>query len=239
MNSQQTSETGPLELAGQKAAIRGMFDSISHRYDFLNVFLSSGIQYIWRRRFLREIVEGSPETALDLCCGTGSMTYPALLRGIKVCSIDFSRAMIEQGIKKGRIEAAVIADSSVLPLKDTVYDSVYTAFGIRNLPDYSSTMSEVLRVLKPGGRFHILELTRPSSKTLSSVYGFYLRRILPLVAGILSGRMEAYRYLAGSVSNFASPDELASKMKNAGFKRVDIIPMTGGIATIMSGVKSE
>ena len=167
------------------------------------------------------------------------MTYPALSRGVSVCAIDFSRAMIELGVESGRIETALIADASVLPLKDSVYDRVYTAFGIRNVPDYVSMLSEAFRVLKPGGRFHILELTRPSSKTMSSIYGFYLRRILPLVAGILSGRMKAYRYLAGSVSNFASPDELVSEMKNAGFERIDIIPMTGGIATIMSGVKSE
>ncbi|PKL18317.1 MAG: bifunctional demethylmenaquinone methyltransferase/2-methoxy-6-polyprenyl-1,4-benzoquinol methylase UbiE [Spirochaetae bacterium HGW-Spirochaetae-5] len=170
---------------------------------------------------------------LDLCCGTGDLTRQLVKGGGELFSLDFSFNMLKKGVAKGWLSGEnVSADAGKLPFKGESFDYLTIAFGIRNIPDVDVFLGESLRVLKPGGKLLILELTRPDNGFVRFFYNLYLTKILPFIGGILSGKREAYGYLAGSISTFLDRDTLIERIKLAGFKSVDYKKKTFGVATI-------
>ncbi len=229
-SSYEINNTDPSE---KKRYIRSMFDSIVPTYDLLNRVLSGGIDNFWRKDLVRMTAGPGSKRILDLCCGTGDLTRQLVKGGGELFSLDFSFNMLKKGIEKGWLSGENIsADAGKLPFKNQSFDFLTIAFGIRNIPDVDVFLSESLRVIKPGGKLLILELTRPDNGFVRFFYNLYLTKILPFIGGILSGKREAYGYLAGSISTFLDRDTLIERIKTAGFKSVDYKRKTFGVATI-------
>ncbi|PKL39548.1 MAG: dimethylmenaquinone methyltransferase [Spirochaetae bacterium HGW-Spirochaetae-1] len=217
----------------RKEKIKGMFDDIVSTYDLLNRILSLGIDRGWRKRVVRNAGSVTGRPVLDVCCGTGDLSNRLTNAGAMVFSLDFSHAMLKTGKARGWLgSGAVAADAARLPFRSESFALLTIAFGIRNIPDINVFMAEARRVLVPGGMLQILELTRPSGMLMKMAYRLYIGFILPLVGGLVSGKRDAYRYLAGTIATFLDPDELAMILKDAGFSAVRIERQTGGIATI-------
>ena len=228
--------------AGKRAYVRRIFSEIAPRYDLLNHVLSLNIDRGWRRAALADLNwRWQPEgTYLDLCAGT--LDVGALLartqgfRG-RVLGADFAEPMLRRGI--GKADAAklapVAADALALPLRDGTMSGAIVAFGIRNLVDLDAGCREVLRVLKPGARFVILEFSSPPSAVVRAGYRFYSHRVLPAIGRIMSGHPTAYQYLPESVDNFPSARALAGLLSSSGFRNVRWRHLTMGVAAIHVG----
>jgi demethylmenaquinone methyltransferase/2-methoxy-6-polyprenyl-1,4-benzoquinol methylase len=232
----------PTPGAPEKAAVRSMFDRIAPRYDLLNCVLSGGTDLRWRRRAVDRLELAGPARLLDLCTGTADLLVEALSRDRRSAGlgVDLSHAMLVRGSKKlarggysGRA-ALVEGDGEHLPVKDGVFDGALVAFGIRNVGDPVKAMGEVLRVLRPGGRFVVLEFSTPGG-LLGVGYRFYSRQVLPRLGGLVSGDASAYAYLPASVARFPTPEGFASLMNEAGFVDVRWQRLTGGIACLHRG----
>jgi len=228
--------------AEKRAYVRQIFSEIAPRYDLLNHVLSLNIDRIWRRKAIAELaVARYPEGKyLDLCAGT--MDISAMIGREKtfrgsVVSADFAEPMLREG--RGKIEGSrispVAADALDLPLASESIAGAIVAFGIRNVAGLDASLAEVRRVLAPGATFVILEFSRPDSAALNALYQQYFRRVLPAVGSFISGHPTAYRYLPDSVSNFPTREELAHRMRSAGFSRVSWRPLTFGVAAIHVG----
>lgn len=231
--------------AEKRAYVRQIFSEIAPRYDFLNHVLSLNIDRIWRRKAIAELaLERDPEGHyLDLCAGTMDISVmigrARNFRGA-VVSADFAEPMLRAGRAKiGRSKISpVAADALDLPLPAESMSGAIVAFGIRNVAGLDSALTEVRRVLVPGGRFVILEFSRPDSAVLNALYQQYFKRVLPAIGSLISGHPTAYRYLPDSVSNFPTRDELARRMRSAGFSKVSWRPLTFGVAAIHVGERA-
>jgi demethylmenaquinone methyltransferase/2-methoxy-6-polyprenyl-1,4-benzoquinol methylase len=224
-----------------------MFDSIAPRYDFLNHFLSFGIDRCWRRTAINIIANyhRNPEI-LDVATGTGDLAISAMkINPEKITGIDISGNMLERGRKKirkkgfsGKIEL-IEGDSENIPFPDESFDVVMAGFGIRNFSDPSKGLMEMNRVLRPGGLVLILEFSVPERFPFRQIYGFYFRRILPLAGRIISRNKKAYSYLPDSVMDFPYGAEFLRMMESAGFLRTGQRKLTGGIATVYTGFRAQ
>lgn len=231
--------------ADKRGYVRAMFTDIALRYDLLNHLLSFNIDRGWRRKAIAalEVEAGSAGTYLDLCAGTLDVAV-ALSRqpgfSGRVVGADFSEAMLRAGRVKaaGRPVFAVTADALALPLASESCDGAIVAFGVRNLVDLDAGLREVARVVRPGGRFVILEFTTPPNPIVWAAYGFYANRLLPIVGGLISGNRGAYRYLPESIARFPSAAELGDRLRAAGFEDVRWERVTLGVAAIHVGVRS-
>ncbi len=233
MTNYSSYEINNSDPSDKKRYIRSMFDSIVPTYDLLNRILSGGIDNFWRRDLVRIIYGTQSRRTLDICCGTGDLTRQLVKGGGELFSLDFSFNMLKKGVEKGWLSGENIsADAGKLPFKNQSFDFLTIAFGIRNIPDVDVFLSESLRVLKPGGKLLILELTRPDNAVVRFFYNLYLTKILPFIGGLLSGKREAYGYLAGSISTFLDRDTLIERIKIAGFGTVEYKRKTFGVATI-------
>lgn len=230
----------------KKEKIQEMFDSIAPSYDRLNHLLSLGIDNIWRRKSLKEIVDGTQQQILDVACGTGDSTIAiakAMAPGGRVTGIDISAGMMEPLMRKAAHEGVhdriklLQADATQMPFKDHTFDRVTCAFGIRNFEDKDAGLREFLRVLKPGGRAVILELGIPEKAFVNKLYRIYFRHILPLIGGLISGNRAAYRYLPESVYAFPLPETFCAKMERAGFHNVRHRRLTFGLCNLFIGEK--
>ncbi len=228
--------------AEKRAYVRQIFSEIAPRYDFLNHVLSLNIDRIWRRKAIAELAfERDPGgTYLDLCAGT--MDISVMIGRAKnfrgaVVSADFAEPMLKQGRHKiGHAKISpVAADAVELPFPSESMSGAIVAFGIRNVAGLDAALTEVRRVLAPGARFVILEFSRPDSTVLNALYQQYFKRILPAIGSFISGHPTAYRYLPNSVSNFPTREELAGRMRLAGFSKVSWRPLTFGVAAIHRG----
>jgi demethylmenaquinone methyltransferase/2-methoxy-6-polyprenyl-1,4-benzoquinol methylase len=228
------------DFAGQ---VNRMFDRVAGRYDALNSVMTAGLHHRWRERAAAQAQLGSGDTALDICCGTGDLALE-LSRQVApsghVVGCDFSEPMLDLAREKaaGRGAGGVRfewADALELPYDGERFDAVTVGFGLRNLADLDRGLREMARVLKPGGRAVILEITTPTRPPLSLFYSLWFDRIVPLL-GALSSNPEAYSYLPESVRSFPSPRGLAEKMDDAGFKAIRYTVLAGGIIAIHSGV---
>ena len=228
----------------KRGYVRSMFGDIAPSYDFLNHLLSFNIDRGWRRRALRQLAwEHAPTGVyLDLCAGTldiaAELAGRATFHG-RVIGADFSEPMLRQGHAKarGRSVHPLAADALALPIAASGCDGAIVGFGVRNLTDLDAGLREVHRVLKPGARFVILEFTTPPSALIRAVYHQYFYRLLPRVAGLISGNRTAYRYLADSIVNFPTAADLAARMRRAGFEDVRWELLTFGVAAIHVGIK--
>lgn len=238
------SPAGAKDRQQAATAVREMFTSIAPRYDLLNHLLSFNIDRLWWRRAartFRHILQRPEARALDLCCGTGDMAF-ALLRAsrrkVQIVGADFSHAMLVRAAQKSRGTSLrwLEADALRLPVPDSSFDLVTSAFGFRNLADYDAGLREIFRVLRPGGETGILDFGEPSGM-IGSVYRVYFKRVLPAVGTLISGVKGPYAYLPSSVERFPSPSEMLGQMRAAGFSEVTWTPYTFGIAGLYRGKK--
>jgi demethylmenaquinone methyltransferase/2-methoxy-6-polyprenyl-1,4-benzoquinol methylase len=221
-----------------------MFDRIAGVYDVMNSAMTAGLHHQWRQRAVDRAEVGPGSDALDVCCGTGDLALE-LRRRIgpdgRVVGCDFSEPMLELARRKSGDEGIPVefgwADALDLPYGDAGFDAVTIGFGARNLADLGRGLAEMARVLRPGGRLVILEITRPRREPLAAFYSLWFDRIVPVI-GTLAGDADAYSYLPDSVRSFPEPRELAGMMDAAGFERIRWLLVAGGIIAIHSGVKA-
>lgn len=228
-------------------AVREMFTSIAPRYDLLNHVLSFNIDRLWWWRTARSfdsILKRPVARVLDLCCGTGDMTFALGRRAnsgnVRIIGADFSHAMLQRATVKGRRTRLrwIEADALRLPLPDASLDLVTAAFGFRNLTDYDAGLREIVRVLRPGGECGILDFGEPRG-LIGQVYRVYFKKVLPAVGTVLSGVRGPYAYLPASVERFPAPEEMLERMRQAGFVEASWTPYSFGIAGLYRGVKTN
>jgi demethylmenaquinone methyltransferase / 2-methoxy-6-polyprenyl-1,4-benzoquinol methylase len=229
----------------KKEFVREKFAAISPRYDLLNSVLSFQIDRYWRWVTTRELRQFPDGAVLDLCAGTLPLALELTRQAPRrqVVAVDFCEEMLRGGLKNlagdqrsQRIQV-VCGDGEEIPAAADRFWGITVAFGVRNLADTRKGLREMHRVLKPGGKLLILEFSRPRQPLIKPVYNFYLNRILPKVAGLVSGDREAYQYLADSIAGFYEPSELLAMMSETGFAKPYARPLTFGIVTIYVGVK--
>jgi demethylmenaquinone methyltransferase / 2-methoxy-6-polyprenyl-1,4-benzoquinol methylase len=244
---------GAHDVDSTARAVREMFTSIAPRYDLLNHVLSLNVDRLWWRRAAQtfeHILSQSDACVLDLCCGTGDMTF-ALRRQAgsqakELAGVDFSHAMlrrayaktVNQASRNPRIKAPrwIEADALKLPFSDGSFDLVTSAFGFRNLADYDAGLREVARLLRPGGECGILDFSDPKG-AIGAIYRMYFRHILPRIGTVISGVRGPYSYLPKSVERFPEPQEMLDRMRAAGFRESSWTPFTLGIAGLYRGKK--
>ena len=221
---------------------RRMFDRIARRYDLLNKVVSLGMDRGWRRKAVAELDPRGGERFLDVGCGTGDMGIEILRRqgGAKVVGIDLAERMLD--IARGKVAAAGLADDVSFRIGDAErqafdaasFDGVVSAFCIRNVAHRALALEQMGRVIRPGGRAVILELTKPRGKLMSVGHRLYNRWVVPLAGRVLSSG-QAYRYLVDSIEDFPDPDHITATMEEAGFHDVRRIGLTGGGVTLFVG----
>jgi demethylmenaquinone methyltransferase / 2-methoxy-6-polyprenyl-1,4-benzoquinol methylase len=227
--------------------VRTMFAGIAGRYDLLNHLLSGNTDKRWRRKVaqaLKSALSGNSAVALDVACGTGDLSLVIAQEcGSRVIGTDFCRPMLAIAAEKSAATAHRIpfieADALSLPFHTGYFDAASIAFGLRNLSDVEQGLSELFRILKPGGRVAILEFSRPVVPGFRELFQFYFSQVLPLIGGWISGSRGAYEYLPDSVSRFPDQKRLASMMTGVGFTAVEYTNLTGGIAALHLGSKPK
>lgn len=230
-------------------AVREMFTSIAPRYDLLNHVLSLNVDRVWWRccaRTFRHILGRSDARVLDLCCGTGDMTF-ALRRQAgrgkpQIVGADFAHTMLQRAVAKSAVlnesrPGWIEADALALPFPSEHFDLVTSAFGFRNLADYDAGLREIVRVLRPGGECGILDFSEPKGM-MGALYRVYFKQVLPRIGTMISGVRGPYAYLPASVQSFPEPDEMLRRMKQTGFGESTWTPYTFGIAGLYRAKKA-
>jgi demethylmenaquinone methyltransferase / 2-methoxy-6-polyprenyl-1,4-benzoquinol methylase len=215
-------------------SVRGMFDRIAPVYDAMNRVMTAGLDQRWRRLAAREVVWPG-DCVLDACCGTGDLAVEAERRGGRVVGLDFSSRMLERARKKSGAIEWVEGDALALPFPDGEFDAATVGFGVRNLSDLEGGLRELARVLRPGGKIAVLEITRPSG-LLRPFFRLWFDVVVPLAGRVLPGG-KAYTYLPASVRRFPGPDDLSVLFERAGFSDVRYRLLGGGIVALHVGVK--
>ena len=230
----------------KRDSIRQMFDGIAPSYDRLNHLMSLSVDRRWRRRAVKEVVDGNAQQILDIACGTGDLTIDiakAAGSGSVVTGSDISEGMMSFVMSKAAHEGVSerikleVADGCNLQWEEGSFDRVTCAFGIRNFEDKSKGLQEFLRVLKPGGKLVILELSVPSNKLLLALYKLYFLHIMPWIGGIISGDKAAYKYLPASVMAFPAPETFCGMISAAGFRSVRHRALSLGLCRMYIGEK--
>jgi demethylmenaquinone methyltransferase / 2-methoxy-6-polyprenyl-1,4-benzoquinol methylase len=218
-----------------------MFDRIARRYDLVNTVLSAGIDGGWRRRAARETRLAAGGSALDVACGSGKLTA-RLARiagpGGRVVGLDFSPEMLAIAREDHPGIEFLEGDALNLPFDSSTFDATTIAFGLRNLADPVRGLREMLRVIRPGGRAVVLEFVRPPRGLVGSAYRLYLRTVLPLVGGTLSGQPAAYRYLSDTVDSYRTPAELQAMAGQAGWSKIGYTGLAAGTVGVLTGERA-
>jgi demethylmenaquinone methyltransferase/2-methoxy-6-polyprenyl-1,4-benzoquinol methylase len=238
---------GATDQQSSARAVREMFTSIAPRYDLLNHVLSFNVDRLWWRKTARTFAHilFRPEAqVLDLCCGTGDMTFALRRQAGKsspaILGADFSHAMLQRASAKsaGTPLRWIEADALRLPFPDGHFDLVTSAFGFRNLANYDAGLREILRVLRPGGECGILDFGEPQG-AVGRLYRLYFKHVLPAMGTLISGVKGPYAYLPVSVARFPGPDEMLERMRQAGFRETSWSPYTFGIAGLYRAQKPK
>lgn len=228
-------------------SVKKLFETIAPYYDKLNHFLSLGIDIYWRKMAVKELksIQGK---ILDIATGTADVAIEILKQNRfnkKIIGIDFSHSMLRKAkfkiLKKG-LEGSIfliLADALSLPFDDNIFDASIIAFGVRNIIDKEKSFSEMVRVVKKGGKVIVLELSLPEKGILRKIYPFYFKKILPFLGGGISGDKDAYEYLPESVYQFKGVNYYEALMRNSGLSDIIVRKLTSGIAFIITGVKSS
>jgi len=225
-----TYESGTLE----PESVRGMFDRIAPIYDVMNHVMTAGLDRRWRKLAAQEVVWPG-DRVLDACCGTGDLAVEAERRGGRVVGLDFSERMLERARKKSGAIEWVQGDALELPFGDGEFDAATVGFGVRNLADLEGGLRELARVLRPGGKLAVLEITRPRG-LLKPFFRLWFDVFVPLLGKVLPGG-KAYTYLPASVRRFPGPDDLTALFERAGFADVRYRLLGGGSVALHVGVK--
>ncbi len=230
----------------KKEQVANMFNRIAGKYDFLNHFLSLGIDKLWRKNAVNELRALKPKRILDIATGTGDLAIDALaLNPEQIIGADISENMLEiarQKIARKGLSSVLSVqkgDSENLSFKEGEFDAVMVAFGVRNFENLEKGLSEMFRVLRSGGKTVILEFSRPSAFPFKQVYEFYFRNILPVLGRNVSQDKEAYAYLHRSVSGFPDGADFIQLLEGAGFRNTKFRPLSLGICTIYTGFKLD
>ena len=229
----------------KKKQVEQMFDNISHKYDFLNHFLSFGIDKIWRNKTIKVVGENNPKYILDVATGTGDLAFVAQkkLNPNKIIGLDLSNGMLNVGRQKSKkrglneIIEFTQGDSEKLPFEDNLFDAVMVSFGVRNFENLIAGLSEINRVLKKDGKITVLEFSKPSMFPVKQAYGIYSKYLLPIFGAAISKDKSAYQYLPESVAAFPEGESFLKKLETAGFNSFFMKRLSGGIATIYSAKK--
>jgi demethylmenaquinone methyltransferase/2-methoxy-6-polyprenyl-1,4-benzoquinol methylase len=232
------------QIQQKRDEVRSMFDGIAHRYDLLNHLLSAGIDKRWRLRLIRDLEKRKPTTLLDVATGTADLAIMASrLKGCAITGCDISENMLAEGRKKilrkgleGRVRLYSSPAESLM-FQNNAFDAAMVAFGVRNFADLPAGLSEMCRVIRPGGSIHILEFSMPRLPIVKQFYKFYFKRVLPQAGGMISGHGEAYQYLPNSVLKFPEGEMFKQILQNAGFVHVDAKRLSFGIASLYTGTK--
>jgi demethylmenaquinone methyltransferase/2-methoxy-6-polyprenyl-1,4-benzoquinol methylase len=225
-----TYESGTLE----PEAVRGMFDRIAPVYDVMNHVMTAGLDRRWRRLAASEVVWPG-DRVLDACCGTGDLAVEDERRGGRVVGLDFSEPMLERSRKKSGAIEWVQGDALALPFEDASFDAATVGFGVRNLADLEGGLRELARVLRPGGRLAVLEITRPKG-LLKPFFRLWFDVLVPFAGRVLPGG-KAYTYLPASVRRFPGPDDLSTLLERAGFADVRYRLLGGGSVALHVGTR--
>ena len=235
MTSKQQSVTKSFESGTlPPEGVRGMFDRIAPVYDVMNRVMTAGLDRRWRRLAVREVVWPA-DRVLDACCGTGDLAVEAERRGGRVVGLDFSPGMLERARRKSGTIEWVEGDALALPFGDGGFDAATVGFGVRNLADLEGGLRELARVLRPGGKVAVLEITRPSG-VLRPFFRLWFDVLVPLAGKVIPGG-KAYTYLPASVRRFPGPEDLAALMERAGFESVRYRLLGGGVVALHTGVR--
>jgi len=228
----------------KKEKVQEMFNGIAPKYDMLNHLLSMGIDKSWRKKAMKIVGAGPKELVLDIACGTGDFSIEALKHGVKrVIGADISENMLsvarEKAKKRGLIDRLDFqyGDSENLSFETDSFDAVTVAFGVRNFEHLELGLTEMCRVLKPGGKVVILEFSTPERFPMKHLYNFYFKHILPFVGGVISGDRKAYEYLPASVFAFPQGEVFLNIMRRAGYSNVSQRRLSFGIASLYIGEK--
>lgn len=231
--------------ATKKEQVAAMFNTISRRYDFLNHFLSLGIDVLWRKKAIAELKKDRPQMLLDVATGTGDFAFEALaaLTPAKIIGVDISRGMLDIAEKKiarrgvaDRFEVR-LGDSEKLLFDNDTFDAVTVAYGVRNFESLEAGLADMLRVLKPGGKAVILEFSHPRAFPVKQLYNVYFSHITPFIGRVFSKDARAYSYLPESVKAFPSGADFRNVMNKTGFKDTKVRPLAFGICSIYTGIK--
>lgn len=224
---------------GQDAGfVRQAFAAIAGRYVLTNHVLSFGIDVLWRKTTGREVAKLRPTLVLDLATGSGDLAAEIQSRcpAATVIGADFSPPMLQEARKRG-LQNLVVADAMNLPFADGTADVITVAFGLRNMASWADALQEMSRVLKPGGRLFVLDFSLPSWQPMRGLHLFYLRHIMPRIAGLLTSQRGAYEYLCGTIEKFPAGDAMCRLMRENGFQGAASRPLTFGIASLYHAVK--
>jgi len=232
------------QQSGKKEQVTAMFNNIANRYDFLNHFLSLGIDKIWRKKAINCLRDISAQHILDVATGTADLAIESMrLKPEQVIGIDISDQMLAVGKQKIKIKKLehIISlqkgDSENIPFPESFFDAITVAFGVRNFENLEKGLSEMFRVLKPNGRAVILEFSKPFNFPVKQIYTFYFKAILPFVGRIISNDKSAYTYLPDSVMQFPEKEDFINKLKSVGYNDCSYKSLSFGIATIYIGNK--
>ena len=232
------------DKTSKKEQVAKMFDAIAGRYDFLNHFLSLGIDIVWRKIAVREIAKVNPKMILDIATGTGDLAIEASrLNPSQVVGVDISNNMLDVGrekMKKKSLDKLIdmqYGDSENLSFEDNTFDAVTAGFGVRNFENLDKGLSEMCRVMKVGGKLAILEPAEPKIFPFKQLYGLYFKVILPLLGKLFSKDNSAYTYLPESVAAFPSRNDFILELEKAGFKEPKFKALTFGIAALYTATK--
>ena len=219
--------------------VKGAFAKIADRYVLTNHVLSLGTDILWRKKVGRIVRDWEPETVLDVATGTGDLALE--IQGkcpdAQVLGTDFCPEMLAHATQNG-VQETQVADAMNLPFEEGRFDVVTVAFGLRNMANWQDALVEMARVIKPGGHLLVLDFSLPRG-IFRKPYGFYLNKILPRMAGALTGEREAYEYLAGSIGEFPSGGKMLELFQNADLTDCEWIPLSGGIASVYTGKARE
>ena len=217
-----------------------MFARIAGRYDLANHLLSGGVDFWWRRVLVRSVHDARPAAVLDLATGSGDVAFAladGLPRTVRITGMDFCQPMLDEAVRKRGLSPRwsgiefLPGDGLALPLRDATYDAVTISFGLRNMADRHQALSEMRRVLRPGGRLFVLEFSQPAP-WFRPIYYAYLKHLLPTVAGLVTGDRSAYEYLCGSIEQFPGRAAMGAEILRAGFRTVTARPLTFGIVAL-------